>query len=330
AVTMLAQARGIAFRTAELAQAGEVDVVHATNLGGVSLFHPRGVPLVIRLSSDRMLYRKFGSFDHENWVTVWQQHILERRALTRANGIYSPSRRVASVVECSAGKTVKVIPPPVFIEDIAEDQSVIRRTVGKRPFLLFVGRINRLKGIPVLARILGPILERHPDLRMVVAGAEHQNMQDNSMTKDLLLRASPHSDRVILTGVLPHTQLYPFLRRTEAVVLPSLVDNLPNSLLEAMLHGKVVVGTRNASFDELITDGVNGILCEPGNPSSLEQAVERVLTLSPEIRRNMENAARARIAELSPSKIIPRIVSYLEYATTAVSGSGPSRRELVR
>ena len=326
AVTMMAHARGMASRINELAQAGEVDIVHATNLGGVSLFHPIKVPLVIRLSSDRILNRRFGASDHENWITVWQKHLVERIALSRADGIYAPSRHIASVVERSTGTPVEVIPPPVFMEEFPDDNSVIRRTVGESPFLLFVGRINRLKGIPTLAHALGPILARHPDLRMVVAGTEHQHLRKNGVTRELLQRTSPNTDRVILTGVLPHSQLFPFLRRAEAVVLPSLVDNLPNTMLEAMLFGKIVVGTRGASFDELITDSVNGILCRPGDPYSLEQAIERALSLGWEKRKTMEDAARTRIASLSPSIIIPRIVNYLEQVRAGLSTSPPASR----
>src|ERR1051326_7456438 len=51
-------------------------------------------------------------------------------------------------------------------------------------------------------------------------------------------------------------------RASASVVLPSLIDNLPNSCLEAMGLGRVVIGTKGTSFEELITDEANGFLIE--------------------------------------------------------------------
>ncbi len=68
------------------------------------------------------------------------------------------------------------------------------------------------------------------------------------------------ASRLVLIDNLPHRQLYPIIAAARLVVLPSLVDNLPNACLEAMGLGTAVIGTTGASFEELITDGVNGFL----------------------------------------------------------------------
>jgi len=101
------------------------------------------------------------------------------------------------------------------------------------------------------------------------------------------------------------------------VVLPSRVDNLPNTCLEAMALGRVVVGTRGASFDQLIDDGQNGFLCDIDSPESLRAAVERALALTDAQRATVGASAARRIDELRPEKTIPPLVAFYEAAIGA-------------
>jgi len=78
-----------------------------------------------------------------------------------------------------------------------------------------------------------------------------------------------YADRLIFIGQIPHEQLYPVISGARLVVLPSLIDNMPNACLEAMALGKPVVGTRGASFEEMIRDGETGFLVPAGDAGAL-------------------------------------------------------------
>jgi glycosyltransferase involved in cell wall biosynthesis len=62
------------------------------------------------------------------------------------------------------------------------------------------------------------------------------------------------AERLIVLERMPHRQLYPVIAGAHLVVLPSLIENLPNACLEAMGLGKVVIGTSGTGFDELISE----------------------------------------------------------------------------
>ena len=79
------------------------------------------------------------------------------------------------------------------------------------------------------------------------------------------------ASRLVVLENLPHRKLFPIIAGARLVALPSLIDNLPNACLEAMGLGKVVIGTRGTSFDELIDDGVNGFLVAPNDASALTE-----------------------------------------------------------
>jgi glycosyltransferase involved in cell wall biosynthesis len=74
-------------------------------------------------------------------------------------------------------------------------------------------------------------------------------------------------------GYLPKPQLYRVLKQAEAVVIPSRVDNLPNTLIESLLLNVPVIGSRGASIDELIEPGISGELVPIGDSAALAQAM---------------------------------------------------------
>lgn len=64
------------------------------------------------------------------------------------------------------------------------------------------------------------------------------------------------------------------------MVLPSRLDNFPNTCIEAMALGKVVVGTYKTSFEQLIDPNVSGLLCEHSNPQSLIKSINDGLLMN--------------------------------------------------
>jgi hypothetical protein len=117
-------------------------------------------------------------------------------------------------------------------------------------------------------------------------------------------RPVPHRDRVVYIDKLEHQRLYPFVEKALAVVLPSRIDNFPNTCIEAMAHGKIVIGTRDTGFEQLIQDGVSGFLCERDNPKMLIQTIEQVMNLARHQKAAIESKARERVTFLQPRYVI--------------------------
>ena len=116
------------------------------------------------------------------------------------------------------------------------------------------------------------------------------------------------ADRLILLENLPHSQLYPVIDGAHLVALPSLIDNLPNSCLEAMGLGKVVIGTDGASLDELITDGVNGFLVRPNDPVAL---ADKLIAAWEDPRlAEISAAAKQRMQDFAPEQTMGSLLAY--------------------
>ena len=165
-----------------------------------------------------------------------------------------------------------------------------------------------LKGIKTIADILPELFKKYKDLYFVFVGKD-DFYNDRPMMNYVWHQSGKYRGRVIYLGILPHHQLFPIIRNSEAIVLPSRVDNLPNTLIEGMTLGKIVIGTRGASFDQLITYGENGFLCNRDDKKDLLEQIEIVLNLEYKNKKDIEQAAKERSKELAEEKIIPQLLN---------------------
>jgi glycosyltransferase involved in cell wall biosynthesis len=101
-------------------------------------------------------------------------------------------------------------------------------------------------------------------------------------------------DAVLFTG--PRDDVFELLPAFDVFVLSSRFEGLPIALLEAMASGVAPVATRVGGIPEVITDGVDGWLVEPGDPGELAASLTKLIA-DPEARGNLANAARKRATD---------------------------------
>ena len=104
------------------------------------------------------------------------------------------------------------------------------------------------------------------------------------------------------------------------ILIPSRIDNYPNTCLEAQALGKIVVGTRDSSLDEMVEDGVTGFLAEPGDSESLASAILRGLALSAEERKQMAERIQLLEKQRDPEECLQRLERF--YRSVAHAGPG--------
>jgi len=175
-----------------------------------------------------------------------------------------------------------------------------------------------LKGCKTIADILNPLLSRNPGLYFVFVGAV-ENYLDKSMMEYVWERAGSTRNRVLYLKPIHHEALYPIIENSLGVILPSRIDNFPNTCLEAMYFGQIVVGTRGASFEPLIDDRSSGFLCMPDDPQSLLHTIQRALYLTKEERATISENAKSRILNLSPEKTATTLIKFYEHVLRSSS-----------
>ena len=194
---------------------------------------------------------------------VW----LERRATRRADRAYAPSKYVADHFRCRHRIDLGVLRPPRMQEVPACADP--HWELPARYFIHF-GQLKKIKGTEQLVHALMDVWDECPDFRMVWAGTV------SSEVRALIARTwRTGEERVMVLGAIEKPQLYAALQGAEAAVLPSLVDNLPNTVIESLTVGVPVIGFCGASVDELVDGGKTGELVAMGDTRALARAMIR-------------------------------------------------------
>jgi glycosyltransferase involved in cell wall biosynthesis len=278
-----------------------------TNLGGVALFRLSKIPAIIRISS----YTPMINRAYKSKIGV-QQNFWEQLAIRIVDGIFSPSEMLAKIIKEKTGTLVRVIESPYILDVTQFDDSLYDQQLSGKKYLLFFGTVGILKGVSVIAEIIQPILKQYPDIFFVFVGKDLGTEDSSPMMDYVRKKADSYRDRIIYIDKIPHEQLYPIIDHAQVVVLPSRVDNFPNTCIEAMALGKVVVGTFGTSFEQLIVPGKNGFLSEIDNANSLHAEVQKALDLSEQESATIGKRAKERAAELSPEKTINRLLNFYQ------------------
>jgi glycosyltransferase involved in cell wall biosynthesis len=234
---------------------------------------------------------------------------LEQFQFALSPHVYAPSARLQKILMERAGlKNVSQIPSPFFLECNDWDYSVCDQLTNGKKYLLFFGRFELRKGFHALAQTLPGFLRKHPEASVVFVGRDKESVIAPSMAEYARTLCGSLAARLIILDQIPHRQLYPIIAGAHLVVLPSLIDNMPNACLEAMALGKVVVGTFEGSFDELIDDGQNGFLVAADDVVALTAKLSEAW-INPNLPA-IGKAARRRVNDFLPEKTTESLLRY--------------------
>jgi D-inositol-3-phosphate glycosyltransferase len=186
----------------------------------------------------------------------------------------------------------------------------------RRNFILFVGRIDDIKGIDVLIRAVHRLSCRPEgekgELGLIIVGGEldadpgreSREMQRlRELVQDLKLQ-----DRVAFWGSQRQDLLPYFYSAAQALVLPSRYESFGMVALEAMACGTPVIASRVGGLKYSIEDGRTGLLVPEGNPILLADRICRVVEDPPE-RKKLIKAALAKVRQFSWPEIAQKVLS---------------------
>jgi len=297
----------------------QIDIVQSANFQAVGFFRNYHIPTVVRASSEASLLRnavKF-KFDYDNALKEWTfEDYLESWCVKKADACFAPSHFCASAIQKKSKREVTVVESPYFLNKNEEDESVYKSKLEHKKYLLFNSSLSRLKGTHVGIEAAEHIMKKYSDLYMVYAGYDYGlSQKDGSVQKiaNILRRQNKkYGGRVIYLGHLSQDKLFPIIKNSLACVLPSRVDNLPNSCIEAMALESIVIGTYGASFEQLIKNKKNGLLIKRDSITAFVKAVDYLIKMQDEERKDMRDCARHTIERLQPQKVYYEMISFYE------------------
>ncbi len=233
-----------------------------------------------------------------------------------------------------------IIPNGVDVDRFAAEIPCPADAAAARPYILFVGRFEERKGLPVLLQAFALLKERRPELSLVVVGEGARRREYEEWVREHRVRD------VHFAGYVPGEVLPAYYQHAAAYCAPNTGnESFGIVLLEAMAAGAPVVASNIEGFAAVVNDPLGdspageidpeslaAVLVPPRDPEALAAALERVAT-TPALNRSLANAGLARAPNFSWPHIAERILEYYEklLARHAVPGAhGPPAAEAMR
>ncbi len=160
-----------------------------------------------------------------------------------------------------------------------------------RPYVIFVGRITRQKGVPVLLRAASALI---PEAQLVLLAGAADTPEQLAEVTELVdgLRAT-RSGAIWIPEMLPKPEVIQLLTHATVFAIPSIYEPLGIVNLEAMACGTAVVGSRTGGIPEVVVDGETGLLVPAGETEPLAEALNTLLR-DPDRAEAMGQAGRKR------------------------------------
>ncbi len=241
---------------------------------------------------------------------------VEREVLQQSDGLIAESQASKDHMMQDYGVTpesIRVIPcgvdPSVFHP---QDRAQARQLLGVSPdvpLLLFVGRLQPLKGIDTLIRSAQWVHQVHPDVQVLIVGGgrepgdahetqERQRLQD--LTAELGL-----THQIQFITAQPQEALTQYYAAADVFVMPSHYESFGMVVLEAMACGIPVVASKVGGLASTVLHGETGFLAPVGDDRAFAHAIQNVLA-TPSMRQSMSQAAYHRAQAFTWPRIVER------------------------
>ncbi len=207
------------------------------------------------------------------WLDRWTNWLVATNVCV-SKGVSDFSAEVAGLNPAKLMVIPNSVDAELFTRATPADMTQFGIPAGSR-ILISIGRLERQKGFDVLLEAVS-LLNPLPDNAYFVIVGDGPDLNS-------LRNQSKLTDRVLFLG--RRDDVPNLLAASNAFILPSRWEGMPNVVLEAMAAGLPLITTRVEGISELIHDGVNGLTVAPDQPAELANAILRILS-QPDFRRN--------------------------------------------
>ncbi len=267
-------------------------------------------PFLIKLHGPSFFTReisggKKGSL-FQRWIEFKEKTVIKRADFLLAASV-AIKEKIAEMLKIDKDR-ITVIPDPV------ERSEFHKKEIEKKTKIcLFVSKLEKRKGADVVVKAAKRVIKKKKDVHFIMVG--HDTPYQGTTFKNYLesLLTPEEKRKIHFVGPKPKHYLSYYYAIADIVVNHALDGAYGYTTLEAMEHGCCVVSTRGFGKEEnIIEDGKDGILVNPGDDEGLAEKIIYLLD-HPEQIKTLGKKAREKIHALfSPERIAELTVAYLE------------------
>lgn len=260
------------------------DIIHYSSYKAVGFNRYLKKPAILRVSSIQYFWDLFEgrNLTYDRKLSSF----LEIRAMKNADMVVGPNLKILRLLSIKYKvNNIMWVPTPYmkpnnFVECTKDEES----NLGK--YILFVGTLSLLKGFSFIEKLLTVLISK--DIKLLLIGKSNQYSEDKTCLERLFDSIPPDrnpNEVIVYKGVLIRSEIDYYIKNSLCVIIPSLIDNFPNTILEAMFSGGIVIANSRTGAEHIIDNGKDGFIFSNNNLNSFLSKVEYLIDL-PEVQRS--------------------------------------------
>lgn len=283
---------------------GKPDMIEAQDYLGIAYYLTQfkhagysflsGIPIVLTIHSPAFIYLLYNKVPVYRFPDYWTGE-MEKQSIAAADALIAPTQFILDEVKKHMplrGKQTAVIANP-FASALQPGSGFARNKI------VYYGKLSPQKGSFELLEYFKELWNggfAHP---LHIIGGTDIVFHPEMKTMGELLRKGYGA--YIAKGLLQlHEKIAPSqiaasLADAHVVIVPSITDNMPYVVMEAMSNGKIVLASEQGGQREMIEDGLSGFLFSHAEPASFERQLRQILSMSDEAVHQMSIRARQKV-----------------------------------
>lgn len=320
---------GLSFQVAEeiinLLDKEEIpDIIECQEYGGIAYFllqrkliedSPlKNIPIVIFMHGATFDLSEANQTARYKFPEYWIGQ-MEKFCLLAADSVVAPSNYVINRVEEELHCRLNAIciPLPYQMKEIEPINHIEKNSTDTKA-LLYVGRLELRKGVLKLLYVCNHLWEQGVTFKLILIGGDTKIDQSARTVGEVIYKKYSHKiedGSLELLGELPYSEVLCKIKEAWGYIIPSVWENFPNTCIEGMIVGQLMLGSTDGGQAEMIQDGISGFLFDWNKKDDLEEKIVKLLNIDELKRKEMSENARKRIYSIcSPEIVIPKRVEH--------------------
>ena len=284
-------------------------ILHQEKFDVIHLHEPLApyLPLAVLQCSNSVNIGTFHAFHGSTRMYRWSSPFL-KHWFQRLNGRIAVSPAALSHVQQFFPQDYTIIPNGIDLDFFAADVPPVPEFRDGKINILFVGRLEKRKGLRYLLDAYGRLKWDFPNTRLIVVGPGNPDKYCYRILAERSL------EDVVFVGAVDHKMLPRYYQTADIFCSPAIgKESFGIVLLEAMAAAKPIVASRIQGYADVVTDGHQGLLTPPQDGEGLAATLARLVQDS-DLRHKLGANGRADVNQYAWQTVATRVVDY--YQTT--------------
>lgn len=223
--------------------------------------------------------------------------------LNKADKVVAVSSKIKKELErYMLDEKLTVIPNGIIPAQVAEESSKLEMQFAGKTVILTVAYLIERKGHRYVLEALARLVPEFPNLLYLVIGDGVEERSLKKMTEELGL-----GEHVAFLGRRSSREVMQYMALSDIFVLASWNEAFGVVYLEAMVHGKPVIGCRGEGVEDVVTDGINGLLVPPRDPGELSRTLKSLLSNQETAERLGEEGRKTVLEKFTWAQVVKEL-----------------------